>query len=99
MTSPSDRDLAQQWLAEIISAWLIEIAGGEGDSVDLAAAILDTPGVEVDSFQEYRGDVREPRAWADRGRRLVILLPLPPQTFVITPGTGVAAHQHTEEAS
>lgn len=75
---PSDRDLAQQWLAERIHA--IECGCAEPDlrprDWTAATAILDTPGVEVDSFQEYRGDVREPSAWADRGRRLVILLPI-----------------------
>lgn len=45
---PSDRDLAQQWLAQLIHECFSR-PGDEPDSWDLekAAYILDTPGVEV----------------------------------------------------
>jgi hypothetical protein len=59
----SDRDLAQRWLAERL--WhdgLMHVMSPE----DLAAAILDTPGVSVESFE----------AWVpEHINRLSIILP------------------------
>jgi hypothetical protein len=52
---PSDRYVAQQWLAEQIRAWLVEQDAELRGSGDLAAAILDTPGVEVETMTMYVG--------------------------------------------
>jgi hypothetical protein len=94
----SDRDLAQQWLAKRIQAGAAAYIN-DWDAANIAAAILDAPGVEV---SEEVGDTRE-SGWLPADfrwgtpaveRRLVIRLPAEP-----IERSGVAAHQHTEEGS
>lgn len=76
----SDRDLAQQWLAERIANHRGHGGVWHGDLLD-AAAILDTPGVEV-------GWLLAPLSGETR---LSIKLPATVRR------SDVAAHQHTEK--
>jgi hypothetical protein len=85
---PSDRDLAQQWLAQRIRAGVVREFGEDEDwafevLLDLAAYILDTPGVEVEEHWNPAVDVNT--TW--------LVIKLPPTQL------GVAAHQHTEEGT
>jgi len=100
--APSDRDLAQQWLAERICANRPECRRDcktrpcPGCVALVRAAILDTPGVEVDKELLISAG----KGWGylrDDGNpthtQLVIRLPVEP----IAQRSGVAAHQHTEK--
>jgi hypothetical protein len=74
---PSDRDLALQWLTS-----RLEAVDSDDRPEEIAAAILDTPGVEVVPIYHP----------LDNAYRMVIRLPIG-----AVPRSGVAAHQHTEK--
>jgi hypothetical protein len=60
--APSDRDLAQRWLTARLRQIPVDFLAER----DIAAAILDTPGVSVESFD----------AWVpEHVKRLSIILP------------------------
>jgi hypothetical protein len=77
----SDRDLAQQWLAEVLhqagtggcDCGLAEPGDRDFYSGILAAAILDTPGVEVETMTMYVG--KPGGSWVAE-TRLHIMLPV-----------------------
>jgi hypothetical protein len=97
MTSPSDRDLAQQWLAERIAERRGHGGIWHGDLLD-AAGILDTPGVIVHAHRGVAvgGYIAVPEDGDPyTHRQLVICLPV---EQLSTQRTGEAAHQHDEES-